>query len=78
MIERIPTNTEIIFRQDLSNKLISEIPYCKYNIMGEKIKGGNWKITIYDRYGYDRKVLTNKASEYEFAMILEYALTPKH
>ena len=73
----IPTNVEIMFKENLEDKLLVQIPRTQFHILGEVIKKNEWKVSLVNLMSSSRRIIGDKITDLDLSLIIARVLSHK-
>lgn len=67
---KIPTGVELMYRTELRNQLLVEIPKSSFHLLGIKNEKGNWDVGILNRVGCYKRKIAEDIKERDFAFLI--------
>lgn len=75
--KEVPTNVEILHKEGLEGKLITDISGSHYKLLITKKDENQYNAVAYDPFSTKRKVIGKNISMADACLIINHALTPK-
>ncbi len=72
--EKLPTGVELMFRAELENQILVQIPQSGFHLLGIRNKKGSWDIGIINRVGCYKRKIAEDIDERTFASLISHTL----
>lgn len=76
--EKLPTGVELMYRTELRNQILVEIPKSNFHLLGTKNKKGNWDVGIINRVGCYKRKVAEDIEEITFKVLINHILSDEN